>query len=245
MKLLILADGAVGKRVFDWLAAEWLSDVSLLVTTGEGALKTEAERLGIPVVTFLSDAQVVRDCVELGVEPDLGLLAWWPKLIGTALLNLPVAGFVNTHPSLLPYNRGKHYNFWALVEQAPFGVSLHRVNAGVDSGEVVAQRVIPYGWEDTGKSLYEKAAEAMFDLVVDTYPTLRSLDFTSWPQPPGGSFHLASELEAASEIHLDQTYTGRELLNLLRARSFRPHPGCWFRDSGEEYEVRIEIGKRR
>ena len=92
LKLLILADGAVGKRVFDWLAAEWLSDVSLLVTTGEGALKTEAERLGIPVVTFLSDAQVVRDCVELGVEPDLGLLAWWPKLIGTALLNLPVAG---------------------------------------------------------------------------------------------------------------------------------------------------------
>ena len=176
---------------------------------------------------------------------DLGLLAWWPRIIKAPLLSLARHGFINTHPSLLPYNRGKHYNFWAIVEQAPFGVSLHMVDEGVDSGDIVAQLPVPYNWEDTGASLYAKAQVAMIELFKSAYPRLRTLAFDRRPQNAAeGSFHRASELEGASTIQLDRMYRARDLLNLLRARTFPGHPGCRFHDSDVEYEARITIERK-
>lgn len=244
MNLIVLADGAVGLKIVQGLLQAWAGDIGLVVTTGPGTIRDLAIESGKETLIFQSEEELLRDCAERRLAFDLGLLAWWPKIVRESLLSLPVQGFLNTHPSLLPFNRGKHYNFWALVEQAPFGVTLHRVNTGVDTGEIVVQKPIDYGWEDTGKTLYEKASSAVVDLVLDAYPSLRS-GFHSWPQPEGGTFHRASELDSASRIDLDKSYTGRELLNLLRARTFPPHPACWFKDGDDEYEVRIEIGKRR
>lgn len=246
MQLLLFADGAVGHAIFSWLASNWRRDIGLVVTTYNNEIARGAHKHNIPTIVFESEDQIVEVLRSDNRTFDLGLLAWWPKIVGATLLDLPTAGFINTHPSLLPYNRGKHYNFWALVEQSPFGVTLHRVDTGVDSGEVVAQRPISYGWEDTGKSLFEKASAAMIELVKSAYPTLRTLQFQSTPQSPGaGSFHRAAELDAASQIFLDEEYTARSLLNLLRARTFAPYPGCWFREGNDVYEIQISIEKRK
>lgn len=87
---------------------------------------------------------------------DLGILAWWPNIISPRLFALPKVGFVNTHPSYLPHNRGRNPNFWSIVEERPFGVSLHFVEQAVDAGRILAQRQIDYGWEDTGETIYKK-----------------------------------------------------------------------------------------
>ena len=245
MKLILFADGAAGQAIYRWLAHTWPADLAAVVTTGDNEISRAAQAQGIPTIEFRSPEQTLLACTELGVDFDLGLLAWWPKIVQTPLLALPRQGFINTHPSLLPHNRGKHYNFWAIVEEAPFGVTLHRVDAGVDTGDIVAQQAIAYDWLDTGQSLYEKAGTAMVDLVRSSYPQIRTLDFPSQPQPVGsGSFHRAKELDAASEIHLDQSYTGRQLINLLRARTFPPHPACWFSDGDQQYEIRVTIGTK-
>ena len=60
-----------------------------------------------------------------------------------------------------------------------------------------------------------------------------------------GSFHLAKELDRASYIELDKNYCARDLLNLVRARTFDGHPACSFKEkNGEEFEVRIEIRRK-
>jgi len=160
------------------------------------------------------------------------------------LLYTPRLGFINTHPSLLPHNRGKHYNFWALVEQAPFGVTLHCVDSGVDTGPIVAQSTLAYDWCDTGETLYNKAKTAMVELFCKTYPILRTEQYDTKPQNAGmGSFHRASELESASQIDLDALYRARDLLNLLRARTFQGYPGCWFEEAGNCYEISVKIRK--
>ena len=146
-------------------------------------------------------------------------------MIDEALINLPLHGFVNTHPSLLPHNRGKHSNFWALVEQAPFGVSLHFVDAGIDSGPIIAQQAISYSWEDTGETLYFKAQEAMIGLFAKVYPELRQLRINARAQDLSlGSFHWGADMDQKCEIALDSTYTARELLNLLRGPTAGARP---------------------
>jgi methionyl-tRNA formyltransferase len=245
MKLLLLADGHVGLEITRWLIANYRNDIGLIVTTVDNDAATVARGAQVPWLVFQSSAQVADFAAKERLSFDLGLLAWWPKIILSPLLDLPRHGFVNTHPSLLPYSRGKHYNFWSIVERVPFGVSLHMVEQGIDSGDVIAQIEIPYDWEDTGGSLFRKAGEAMLVLVRQTYPKLRDLDFGTSPQDlAAGKFHRASELEPASLIDLDKTYSARDLLNRLRARTFPGYPACTFSDGDATYEVRVDIKRK-
>jgi methionyl-tRNA formyltransferase len=220
-------------------------DLQLVVTTSENEIFSAAKDASVAALVFSSTEQVCAQIRQRDLNPDIGLLAWWPKLIDQPLLTTPKHGFINTHPSLLPYNRGKHYNFWALVEQAPFGVSLHFVEEGTDSGDIITQASVPYGWEDNGATLYAKACQEMVRLFKETYPIIRTLDIPRNKQDLSrGSFHFARELDPASVINLDEHYKARDLLNVIRARTFPGHPACWFSDAGSDYEVRIEIKRK-
>jgi methionyl-tRNA formyltransferase len=173
---------------------------------------------------------------------DLIILAWWPYIIRPSVLAIPRVGCLNLHPSLLPYDRGKHYNFWTLVEDSPFGVTIHFVDPGVDTGDIAWQSQIPKSWEDTGKSLYEKAQQEIVRLFKNNFADIKNGNIPRTPQDrQQGSSHFAREIESASRIDLDRSYTARDLLNLLRARTFPPHPACRFTSGDATYEVRVDI----
>jgi len=246
MKTFLMADGAVGTQVFDYLCREFPRDLGFVASAQENALLDAARTRGIPSAMFDPGEEFLAAVHAAGGEEgfNLGVLAWWPKIVKEPLLSLPKYGFLNFHPSYLPYNRGKHYNFWALVEQCPFGVTLHLVDSGVDTGPVVAQRILPYDWTDTGQTLYERAQSEIVALFRDTYPSLRDEPVRGNPQNlDEGSFHRASELDPASQIDLDTSYTARDLFNRLRARTFAGKPACCFTDHGHTFEVRVEIKK--
>jgi methionyl-tRNA formyltransferase len=245
MKLMLMADHHVGLAITRWLLRKYRADMALVVTTSENEIFSLVKDVGAACLVFTSAEQVCAHIRSLDLELDIGVLAWWPKLINQPLLATPKYGFINTHPSLLPHNRGKHSNFWALVEQVPFGVSLHVVEDGVDNGDVVAQASVPYSWEDNGATLYAKACQGMVRLFKETYPIIRTLKIPRHKQQLAkGSFHFAKELEAASLINLERHYKARDLFNVIRARTFPGHPACWFTDAGSKYEVRVEINKK-
>jgi methionyl-tRNA formyltransferase len=173
---------------------------------------------------------------------DIILLAWWPYILKDEIIQIPRIGCLNFHPSYLPYNRGKHYNFWTIVEDSPFGVTLHFVDKGVDSGDIAFQTRIHKTWEDTGETLYQKAQSEIVKLFKENFSAIKAGEIPRVPQDPSrGSFHHSSELDAASQIDLDKSYPARTLLNLLRARTFPPHPAAWFLDGDDKYEVRVSI----
>lgn len=246
MRNIILADGQVGLEVCRWLLANHRDDIVCIVTLSENAIFAEAQSTGVRALVYRSESMLIDKLVAESLPIDWGFLIWWPHIVSKQLITISLRGFVNTHPSLLPYNRGKHYNFWALVEQAPFGVSLHMVEEGIDCGDVLAQQLIGYDWEDTGETLYEKALQATPALFAVSYPAIRDGRLKGVAQDlTKGSFHLAKELGPASRVELDATYRARDLLNLLRARTFPGYEGCSFVErGGEEFEVRIEIRRK-
>ncbi len=240
MNILLLADQKVGIEIARFMVAFYRDDLRLVVVIAENEIYRECVASGIPVAMFESETQIGHSLQNKQI--DLGILAWWPRVINTELRSLPLKGFINTHPSLLPHNRGKHPNFWAIVEEAPFGVSLHYINSGIDSGDIVAQRQIRYDWTDNAESLYLKACNAMVSLFSEVYPCIRQGTVPRIPQDhTAGTFHRSSEREPASRMEPDRIYLGKDLLNRLRARTFPGHPSCWFEEDGQRYEVRIEI----
>ena len=243
MRLLIMCDGDVGVRIASWLLTNYPLDLGLVVTLSENDIYRKMVSAGVATV-FISSASEAVSKIKSLPKCDLGILVWWPRILSKEMLGLTRLGFINTHPSLLPFNRGKHYNFWALVEQSPFGVSLHFVDEGIDSGDIVAQKEILYDWTDTGGTLYLKAVEAMVELFIHEYPKIRELQLSKIKQDlTKGSMHYAREINLASLIEIDKQYKARDLINLLRARTFPGYPSCSFLDQGVAYDVTVTIKK--
>jgi methionyl-tRNA formyltransferase len=174
--------------------------------------------------------------------PDIGVSVSFGYLLRRPVLDLFPRGCVNLHPAFLPYNRGANPNIWSIVDRTPAGVTIHYIDEGVDTGDIIAQTQIPVEVVDTGETLYHKLEQASTDLFRRTWPSLRVGDVQRRPQAPGqGSVHRLRDVERIDEIDLDRTYTGRELIDILRARTFLPYPGAFFRVGGKKIYLRLQL----
>lgn len=116
-----------------------------------------------------------------------------------------------------------------------------KIDNELDTGEIIFQKEIEKSWEDTGKSLYYKALLAMKSLLMEKRNEILNLDFNLIPQKGIGTYHWGYEIEESSQILLEQKYVARELINILRARTFRPFPAAYFIENGKKYEMTIKI----
>ena len=153
-------------------------------------------------------------------------------------------GFVNLHPSFLPYNRGKHPYYWALIDGTPSGVSIHYITSGIDDGAVICQKLIDTDITTTANILYENLLKEMVVLFKNNYDLIVSQSLICQEQDEDEStFHLAKEIEKHSEIDLNKNYKAIDLLNIMRARNFPNGPSSFFYLNDDKYYVNIQIKK--
>ncbi|MFV9506834.1 MAG: methionyl-tRNA formyltransferase [Oscillochloridaceae bacterium umkhey_bin13] len=107
-------------------------------------VKLAAEALGLPVLQpeTLRDPTVVAQLAAL--EPEVGVVAAYGEILRKAVLAIPPLGYLNIHPSLLPLHRGPTPVTGAIMAgERETGVSLMRLDPGMDSGPILAQAVVP------------------------------------------------------------------------------------------------------
>ena len=91
------------------------------------------------------------------LEPDIGLSVLLGYILAPEFLSRFARGAVNLHLAYLPYNRGSNPNVWSIVERTPAGATLHWMDAGVDTGDIIAQATTDVAADDTGEThSYEK-----------------------------------------------------------------------------------------
>jgi methionyl-tRNA formyltransferase len=166
---IVLASDYVGSRIVEFLTTEGYRLTGVVLDASDrGGFNAEIRRLAkASSVDVFDSGQLGHDAFLRRVRsasPEIGILAWWPHLLRDPVLSLPSRGWLNCHPSLLPLNRGKHPNFWCIADSTPCGVTLHWVDAGVDSGAIVAQARIDTVWQDTGESVYLRCRERIIEL---------------------------------------------------------------------------------
>jgi len=232
VKLIVAASDYVGLKIIEFLS-DRRAEVGWLILDpkdrgGHNSKIVQAYRKGtrggaVEEASALKNPKFVSSLSRSRLR--LGILAWWPYLLRGKVLTVPALGWVNLHPAYLPYNRGKHPNFWCLVDGTPPGVTLHAVDRGIDTGPVLAQKGLEIGWEDTGETVYKKLRDLAVDLFREVYERMVSDGLPRVPQPKGaGSFHASHEIEDVSRIALDAPTKARQLFNVSRARMFPPHP---------------------
>lgn len=145
-----------------------------------------ADRAGVPTFTtkvadFASREEWDRALADTvaGYEPDLVVLAGFMKLVGTDFLGRLGGRVVNTHPALSPSFPGMHGPADALAYGVKVtGCTLFVVDAGVDTGPIVAQRAVPVEDDDTTDSLHERIKVAERAMLVDAVGRMAREGFT-------------------------------------------------------------------
>jgi methionyl-tRNA formyltransferase len=130
------------------------------------------------------------------------------------------------------------------VEGTPSGATLHYVDEGIDTGDIIAQEKVAVELTDTGESLYRKLEKSCVYLFKQYWPLIRDGKELRIPQSSAkGTYHATEDVKRIDEIELDRKYVGRDLINIIRARTFPPYKGAFFRDGDKKIYMRIDLLK--
>lgn len=109
----------------------------------EGSLADAADELGLQVIYWQRGCEGEIAAKLATISPDVVIMSCFPWKITESLLEIPVSGWWNLHPSLLPAYRGPTPIFWqAKARETDIGVSLHQVAASLDSGAIIGQQTV-------------------------------------------------------------------------------------------------------
>ena len=168
------------------------------------------------------------------IKPDAIIVVGYGRIIPQWMLDLPPLGNINLHASLLPKYRGAAPIQWAIANgEAVTGVTTMRIDAGLDTGDILLQRELPIAPNDTAVTIAPPLAEMGADLIVQTLKRLKGGTIRSQPQDNSRS-SLAPILKKEDGL-VDFTRSAAEISN--RIRGFQPWPGAYTKFHGKTLQI--------
>ncbi|MFO8036214.1 MAG: methionyl-tRNA formyltransferase [Anaerolineales bacterium] len=188
------------------------------------AIKSEAKALGIPTYQPQSlHKPAVMDQLNLW-NPELMVVAAYGHILPPAVLDFPPYGCLNVHASLLPRWRGAApINAAILHGDQETGVTIMKMDEGMDSGPILAQEPIPIEKDDTAGSLFDTLSHLGAQLLVETIPLYIEGEITPQPQDDSKATYAPMLQREDGELSFDRSaeYLARQV------RAYDPWPGTF------------------
>lgn len=193
-----------------------------------------AER-GVPVLlrSRPDDEELVTDLKQ--TDPDVIVATNWRTWIPPHIFGLPRHGTLNVHDSLLPAYAGFAPLNWALINgEKEVGVTTHMMDADLDCGDIVLQRAVPVGDEDTATDLFHKTLELFGPITLESLELISSgrTERKRQDRSKASFFHKRS----VEDSRIDWTWPAQDVANLVRAQP-DPYPNAFTFHRGERIRV--------
>jgi len=187
-------------------------------------VKILAEKLKLTVLQprKARDEKIISQLREL--KPDLIVVVAYGQILPQSILDLPKFGCLNVHTSLLPKYRGASPIQSAILDgENETGVTIMKMDAGLDTGEIISQARTPISAEDNSQTLHDRLAQIGAELLVETIPNYVAGKFLPKPQSAEGASYAAKIKKEDGKI--DWSEPAEKIRNRLRA--FTPWPGAF------------------
>ncbi len=192
----------------------------------------------IPVINLYdSPENRIENYIDFlgSLELDVIFVMGWYFMVPADVRNLAKKGAWGIHASLLPRYAGGAPLTWAIINgESQTGVTLFRLDSGVDTGDIIAQEQISIGTEDCIASVYERATLASEALILKAVRNFHSLE----PIPQDITQRSVYPQRAPTDGLIDMNKSAQEIYNFIRAQS-HPYPGAFF-IAGDGRKVIIE-----
>jgi methionyl-tRNA formyltransferase len=197
----------------------------------------QAHALPVTQPQKIKDNQEFREQLE-SARPDAIVVVAYGRIIPPWMIALPPLGNINLHASLLPKYRGAAPIQWALAGgETVTGITTMRIDAGLDTGDVLLQRELSITPEDTAETLAPKLAELGAPLMVETLRSLKRGAII--PTPQNSADATLAPLLQREDGRIDFRHTNMEIWN--RMRGFTPWPGTYTSFRGKTLNIKDAI----
>src|SRR5689334_21378797 len=198
-------------------------------------VKKSAHKLGLPITQpeKIKNNLEFRGALE-DIRPEAIVVVGYGRIIPQWMIDLPRLGNINLHASLLPKYRGAAPIQWAIaMGETVTGVTTMRIDAGLDTGDILLQKEIPIAPEDTAETLAPRLASIGADLMVETLPGLAA--GTVQPRPQDHSRATLALILKREDGLIDFRRPAAEIVN--RSRGFQPWPGAFTSFRGKQLHI--------
>jgi methionyl-tRNA formyltransferase len=198
-------------------------------------VKQLAQKLGLEV----TQPDKIKNNLEFRarleeIKPQVIVVVGYGRIIPQWMIDLPPLGDINLHASLLPKYRGAAPVQWAIaMGETITGVTTMRIDAGLDTGNILLQHETPIAPEDTAETLGPRLAQMGAPLMVETLRGLQTGTITPRKQD-NAQATLAPILKKEDGL-MDFRRSAREIRN--RLRGFQPWPGAYTTFRGKNLNV--------
>lgn len=143
-------------------------------------------------VVYREDKISIEEAKE--INPDFIISYNYKYIILKEVIDCVKGKAVNLHISLLPYNRGYHPNVWSFLEDTPKGVTIHYIDEGIDTGDIIIQKEVFIDEnKETLKSSYEILHREIQALFKENWDKIKKGKLMHQPQTRGGDIHFKRE----------------------------------------------------
>ena len=198
-------------------------------------VKRRAIELGLPITQperIKNNADFRAQLTDL--KPDTIIVVGYGRIIPQWMLDLPPLGNINLHASLLPRYRGAAPIQWAIARgETITGVTTMKLNAGLDTGDILLQREIPIAPADTAETLAPTLAALGADLIVETLLGLQTGAVR--PRPQDHTQATLAPILTKEDGLIDFSQPASEIMN--RMRGFQPWPGAHTKFRGKNLQA--------
>ncbi len=169
------------------------------------------------------------------ISPDFIVVAAFGQIIPKSILDIPVYGCLNVHASLLPAWRGAAPIQWSILAgDRQTGVTIMRMNEGLDTGDIIRMRAIDIRDDETGDSLFDALMDVGKSLLPEVMALVESGQAVYMPQPADSTTPYAKMLKRQSGL-IDWSLSAQEIERMVRA--FNSWPGTYSYLSGKMLKI--------
>lgn len=180
-------------------------------------------------------------------EADLFVSMSFDQIFGKVIRELPPLKTINCHAGKLPFYRGRNILNWVLInDEKEFGITVHYVDKGIDTGDIILQKVYEITDEDSYATLLERAYEGCAVLLYDAIKLVQSNKVKTIRQTDIDKAGMYCGRRSSGDEIIDWNQSSREVFNFVRAIC-KPGPQATSFISGEKIlinKVKMEDGVR-
>ncbi len=203
-------------------------------------VKKYALERGLPVLQPLKIRDPDFFPVLAALAPEIIIVAAYGQIIPQSVLDLPKFGCLNVHGSLLPKYRGAAPVQWAILDDEPVtGVTIMKMDAGLDTGAILAMESTLISPGDDSQSLHDRLAGLGARLLLQTMPAYTAGLITPRPQPAGGASYARKILKEDGLIEWSRP--ARHIWSQVRALT--PWPGAFTTIPGRSHPALLKVWK--
>ena len=221
IKIGYFADGPWGHNALLKLLGDETINVCFIVPrndTKDTFLKEKAEEYGID---YLCPIKVNSDefyKIAQKYTCDLFVSMSYNQIFRSRIYNLPPLKTINCHAGKLPFYRGRNILNWALInDEKEFGITVHYVDDGIDTGDIILQRTYPITDEDNYNTLLEVAYKECPDILYQAIKEIQNGTAHRIPQDVISKNGLYCGMRSIGDEVIDINSTSRELFNFVRS----------------------------